>query len=121
MENQSYELIKSLKNFRVYILHSHIIAYVPNNVIKNILTWPDPEGKRSKWIALLLEYDLETNPMKLVKGQGLDKLMTYSNCEYPKINFISDVSSRLSLDLQVIKYFSLYPWYSDFVYVLQNL
>ena len=29
MENQAYALIKSLKDFSVYILHSHIIAYVP--------------------------------------------------------------------------------------------
>ena len=58
MEKQAYALIKSLKDFRVYVLHSHIIAYVPSNVVKSILTQPDPEGKRPKWIAVLLEYDI---------------------------------------------------------------
>ena len=53
MENLAYALAKSLKDFRVYILHSHIIAYVPNNVVQNILTWIDLEGKREKWIAFL--------------------------------------------------------------------
>ena len=38
METKAYELIKSMKDFRVYILHSHIIAYVPSNAIKYILT-----------------------------------------------------------------------------------
>ena len=57
----------------MYILHSHIIAYVPRNVVKNILTQPNPEGKRAKWIVVLLENDLEIKPTKLVKGQGLAK------------------------------------------------
>ena len=49
---------------------------MPNNVVKTIITQPDPEGKREKWIAVLLEYDLEIKPTKLVKGQGLANLMT---------------------------------------------
>ena len=121
MEKQTYALIKSLKDFRVYILHSHIIAYVPNNVIKNILTQLDPEGKIEKWIVVLLEYDLDIKPTKLIKGQGLAKLLTDANYESLKINFMSNVSSGSNSGLQVIKYFSLSPWYSDIVYVLQNL
>ena len=121
MEKQVYALIKSLKDFRFYILHSHIIVYVLNNVINNTLTHPYPEGKREKWIGVLLEYDLEINPTKLVKGQRLDKLMTDANCESFKINFLSNVSSGSDLVLQVIKYFYLSLWYIDIVYVLQNL
>ena len=34
MEKQAYALVKYLKYFRVYILHSHIVAYVPSNVLK---------------------------------------------------------------------------------------
>ena len=45
MEKKTYALVKSLKYFRVYILHSHIIGYVPSNVVKGILTQPDPKGK----------------------------------------------------------------------------
>ena len=70
-----------MKEFRVYILHSHVIDHVPTTVVKGILTQPDPEGRRAKWIATLLEYDIEIKPTKLVKGQGLEKMMTYSNCE----------------------------------------
>ena len=80
MEKQAYALIKSLKYFRIYVLHSHVVAYVPSSVVKSILTQPDPEG-RDKWIAVLLEYDIEINPTKFIKGQGLAKMMTDSNCD----------------------------------------
>ena len=45
MEKQAYALVKALKDFRIYILHSHITAYVPNNMVKSIITQPDPEGE----------------------------------------------------------------------------
>ena len=68
-------LVKALKEFKVYIFHYHIIAYVPSIAIKDILTKSDPDGRKSKWIAVLLEYDLEIKPTKLIKGQGLAKMM----------------------------------------------
>ena len=81
MEKQAYALVKTLKDFRIYILNSHIIAYVPSGVVKSILMQPDPEGKRAKWIAMLIEYDIEIKPTKLIKGQGLAKMMTDSHCD----------------------------------------
>jgi hypothetical protein len=54
MEKQAYALVKSLKEFRNYILHSDIIGYMPNNSVKDILTQPDPEGRIGKWIAAML-------------------------------------------------------------------
>jgi hypothetical protein len=38
MEKQAFPLVKSIKDFKVCILHSHTIAYVPNAVVKDILT-----------------------------------------------------------------------------------
>jgi len=75
MEKQTFALVKAIKDFRVYILYSHVIAYVPNVVVKDILTQDVPDGKRGKWIATILEYDLEIKPTKLIKAQGLAKLM----------------------------------------------
>ena len=89
MEKQTYALVKSLKDFRVYILHSHVIAHVPTVAVKGILTQPDPEGRREKWIETILEYGIEIKPTKLVKGQGLAKMMTNSNCESLQLNFLS--------------------------------
>ena len=80
-EKKSYALVKALKDFIIYILHSHITAYVPSNVGKSILTQPDLEGRRDKWIAVLIEYGIEINPTKLIKGKGLDKMMIDSPCD----------------------------------------
>lgn len=38
MEKQAFAFVKALKDFQVFILHSHVVAYVPSATIKNILT-----------------------------------------------------------------------------------
>jgi hypothetical protein len=123
MEKQAYALVKALKEFRTYILHSHVIAYVPSNSVKDILTQPDPEGRRGKWIVVMLEYDLEIKPTKMIKGQGLAKLMAQSNCDVLGINFIADLSTNSEEETvpQVSQKFLDSPWYADIIYVLRNL
>ena len=88
MEKQAYALVKSFKFFKIYLLHSKKLAYVPNEVVKEILTQPESEGKRGHWIAKIMEYDVEIKPTKLVKGQGLAKLLTYSNCQELGLNVV---------------------------------
>ena len=117
MEKQAYALVKALKYFRIYILHSHIISYVPSNVVKSILTQPDPEGRRAKWNAVILEYDIEIKPTKLIKGQGLDKMMIDSHYDSLHLNFLASQSNQLDVDMQVIPDFALSPWYADIVYM----
>ena len=75
IEKQYYALIKSLKKFRIYILHAKVIAYVASAAVKDVLIKPDIDGKRAKWISKLIEFDVEVKPTKLLKGLGLDKLM----------------------------------------------
>ena len=41
------------------MLFRSVIAYVPNAVVKDILTQDGPDGRRGKWIATILEYDLD--------------------------------------------------------------
>ena len=96
MGKQAYALVKSLKEFRVYILHSHTIVYVPSVAIKDNLTQAEPNGRRAKWMYTLLEYDLEIRPMKPVKGQGLEKLIAQSNCEVLWMNFLSLCSKHIA-------------------------
>ena len=38
MDKHAYALVRALKEFRVYILHSQIIAHVPSTTIKEVLT-----------------------------------------------------------------------------------
>ena len=113
MENQAFSLVKTLKYFRVYILHSHIIAFVPNSVVKNILT-QDPDGKRGKWIVVILEYDLEIKPTKLIKGQGLARLMAESNFEALDINMLDALDEQEELSTPIIEdHFLFSSWYAD--------
>jgi hypothetical protein len=79
MEKQAYAMVKALKAFRTYALHSKIIAYVPTSVVKDILVQEDSDGKRGRWLAKIQEFDLEVKPTKLVKGQGLARLLAESN------------------------------------------
>lgn len=71
----------------------------------------------------MLEYDLEIKPTKLIKGQGLKKLMGESNLHALDINLIVAMSNDedgASL-IQVSEIFLKSPWSSDIVYVLQHL
>jgi hypothetical protein len=76
MEKKAYTLVKSMKYFRFYVLHSKIISYVPSSTLKEIMNQHDSDGKRCKWIAKIQEYDLDIKPTKLIKGQGLAKILT---------------------------------------------
>lgn len=90
MEKQAFFLIKALKDFRFYILHYHIITFVAHTVVKDILN-QDPDGKRGKWNSIILEYDLQIRSTKLVKGQGLAKLMVESNLQAFDMNMVDVV------------------------------
>jgi hypothetical protein len=98
MEKQAYALVKALKDFRVYVLHSRVTAYVPSASVKDILIQPDIDGRRGKWIAKILEFDLEIKPTKLVKGQGLAKLLVESNCKALGVSFINACSKNQQVE-----------------------
>ena len=87
IEKQAYALIKSLKTFKIYILHAKVLAYVPSAAMKYVLTRPNIDGKRAKWLSKLIEFDIEVKPTKLVKGLGIAKLMAKENCELMGIKF----------------------------------
>jgi len=73
------------------------VAYVPSAMVKDILMQTDIAGKRGKWIAIILEYDMEINPTKLIKGQGLAKLMVESNIHALNINFVVSLDKKEDL------------------------
>jgi hypothetical protein len=94
MEKHAYGLVKDLKSLRVYVLHSKFIACVPVDSVKEILIQLDMNGRRSKWIAKIIEFDLEIRPTKLVKGQGLARLLDESNLKSLGVNFINACSEN---------------------------
>jgi hypothetical protein len=126
MEKQAYALVKSLKAFRVYILHSKVIAYVPSTSVKEILIQPDIDGKRRKWIAKILEFDLDIKPTKIVKGQGLARLLAESNCKALGVNFMNINSENQKTDPadrspHIKPKLEECTWYKDIIYFLQKL
>jgi hypothetical protein len=128
LEKQAYALIKSLKAFRVYILQAKVIAYVPSSSVKDVLIQPDIDGKRSKWIAKLIEFDVEIKPTKLVKGQGLAKLLAEENCKLLEINLVSVNADNVqssedkgSEEMQVSAHLANCKWYSHIIHFLQTL
>ena len=68
LEKQAYVMLKSLKAFITYVLHSNVICYVPSSSVKYILVQPYSDGRRGKWLAKIQEFDLEVKPTKIIKG-----------------------------------------------------
>ena len=66
MENHAYALVKALKFFSIYVLQSKIIVYVPDIAVKEILVQPDSEDKRGRWIAKIMEYDVDIKKITLL-------------------------------------------------------
>jgi hypothetical protein len=126
MEKQAYALVKSLKDFIFDVLHSKFITYVPSASVKEILIQPNIDGRRSKWISKILEFDLEINPTKLVKGQGLARLLVESNYKALGVNFINNYSENQQAELsdedpQVTPPLARCTWYKDIIFFLQKL
>jgi hypothetical protein len=130
IEKQDYALIKALKSFKIYILHSKVIAYVPSSSVKDVLTQSDIDGKRARWIEKMIEFNIEVNPTKLVKGQGLTKLLAEENHKLLDINFIAEISGNSQTDLaaegqhdsqQVVEHLSSCEWCVGIIHFLQKL
>lgn len=51
MEKQAYAVVKAVKQFRYYIIHSHAVIYVPHSAVKSILTQRDiGMNNRASWV-----------------------------------------------------------------------
>jgi hypothetical protein len=78
----------------------------------------------------MIEFDIEIKPIKLIRGQGLVKLLAEDNCRMLEINFVGvNVESdqhqisaeKLNYDLQVSSHLAYCEWYSHIIHFLQNL
>jgi hypothetical protein len=117
MEKQAYALVKSLKHFRPYVGYSRIIAYVHTQSCERYFSQQDCLGTRGKWVSRIQEYDMDIRPTKLVKGQGLAKMLVEGNeraldmSDEPNPEMIVAVTNELEK----------HEWYLDIVYYLKNL
>lgn len=78
----------------MYVLHSPITAYVPNNAVKIVLSQLDTDGKRGRWITQILEFYLTIKTTNLVEIQGLAKLLAESNCKVLGVNFVLEIQGK---------------------------
>ena len=87
------------------------------------MTQLDPDGRRAKWIEVLLEYDLEIKPTKLIKGQVLAKLMAKSNYDALDLNQLDIDASICTISEHTVLPFDFLAssWYKDIIFVLYNL
>jgi hypothetical protein len=106
-----------------------IIDYVPTNAIKDILVQPDNDERRGRWLTKIQKLDLEVKPIKLVKGQGLAKLLAESNFRALGINKFESHDSLLDIEeiddqepmIWVEDKFSSSAWYHDILTYLLTL
>jgi hypothetical protein len=120
-EKQAYALIKSLKHFRVFIGYSKVIGYVPNSAVKDVLSQVEGLGSRGRWISKIQEYDLEIKPTKLIKGQGLEKMLTESNERMVEraLDMVNQISNE-EWHPNLLKLEQV-DWYTDIIFYLKNL
>jgi hypothetical protein len=115
-EKQAYALVKSLKHFKVFIGYSKVIGYVPNSAVKDVLSQVEGFGSRSRWIAKIQEYDLEIRPTKLIKGQGLAKMLTKNNEK--ALGMVNQINKE-EWHPNLLKLEQV-DWYSDIIFYLKN-
>ena len=70
-----------------------------------------------------MEYDVDIKPTKLIKGQGLAKLLAESNCQALGLHVMAkelaqeDDQAILERE-KIMDYYSASTWYADIVYFL---
>lgn len=88
IEKKAFSTVKAVKHFRYYILHSHYVVYVPETIVKSILTQQDVGlNKMATWVAKIQEYDIDIKKTKLVIGKDLCKLIVESTTIPPSCSF----------------------------------
>ena len=71
VEKHVLAVIRSLKKFRHMLSNNKIKIMVAHHSVKDFLLNKDLNTKRAGWITKAMEYDIEINVTKLVRGKGL--------------------------------------------------
>lgn len=58
-----------VKKLNHYILRSKVYVIVPDPMVKSLLMQIKFGERRGKWMEIIQEYDLEIQPIKLVRGK----------------------------------------------------
>src|SRR5271163_797515 len=82
-DKEAMAVVHSLKQFRVYLLGSKTTIFTDHQALKQVLTDPQPTGRRTRWIATLLEYEFD------IKHQpGSKNLLADSSSRDPSLHAV---------------------------------
>jgi hypothetical protein len=108
-----------VKHFLPYLLKSHTKVIVPHPSIRKLVVQKDLGDKRENWMTTLQEYDLEIKPTKIVRGQGLCKLVVDS--ENSQVSDQEGWENELEVSNEVLYIPTpTFSWYNDIKYYLTH-
>ena len=73
VEKKALAVIRDLKKFRHLLSHNKIHLLVPHASVKDFLLRKYIGEKRASWITRVMEYDVDVQITKLVRGKGFSK------------------------------------------------
>ena len=76
-------------------------------------------GVRGKWVSKVQEYNLEIRPTKLIKGQGLAKMLTEGNEK--SLGIVCQNSESTLVRSTELQRLEQPQWYVDIIFFLENL
>ena len=114
-QKKIYALVKGVEAFRCYLMGEIIIAFVPTTAVKDILSQQEVSSRRCRWIIRIQEFNIYIHITKLVRDQGLAKLMIEANLEANQINQFDDSCRDNLCDMDT------FDCYRDVIYYLQNM
>jgi hypothetical protein len=120
IEKHAYVVYKAVKHFRSYILKNHTKVIVPHPVVRSLFTQQEMGERRGNWMVVIQEFDLDIKPTKIVRGQGLCKLVAESQDLIESEN--SGWDNELSLWCSEVMYIppEKDSWYTDLSYFLHH-
>src|SRR5277367_1353131 len=74
-DKEALAVVESFKQYRVYVLGTKVILYTDHQALKQVLTDPEPIGRRARWISTLMEYDYEVRHRPGHRNQLADSLL----------------------------------------------
>ena len=111
IEKHAFAVVRALKFFWLYILHSHSIIFVPDVVVKSVLTQQDVGcNVKGAWVAKTQEYDIEIKPTKIVRGNAMCKVIA-ENKITEELEELGENQLVLVVDLHD-------PWFENITYLL---
>jgi hypothetical protein len=75
IDKKAYTNYKAVKHFRSYILKNHTKVIVPHPTVKYLFSQQEMGEILGNWMVVIQEFDLDIKPTKIIKGQGLCKLV----------------------------------------------